>query len=182
VESHSISLPIAQNTAVISPVTKPGTVPVFLRDCPPCFCDVHPSSKLGEAFNYIRNHWGALTVFNNDGALSIDNNQVERLMNRIAVGRKNWLFIGNLRAGVRNASLMPLVANALRMERDVAIYMESVITHMLRGTAKLEDLLPDRWKAAHPDAVREYRAQERRNNADTAIMQAARRRVRVVLR
>ena len=70
----------------------------------------------------------------------------------------------------------------MRMELDVAMYLESVITHMLRGTAKLEELLPDRWKAAHPEAVREYRAQERRDKADTAVMQAARRRVRAELR
>ena len=143
---------------------------------------VLPSSKLGGAFNYIRNHWDALNVFVNDGALPIDNNQVERLMKRIAVGRKNWLFIGSLRAGIRNASLMSRVASALRQDLDVAMYLESVITHMLRGTAKLEELLPDRWKAAHPEAVREYRAQERRDKADTAVMQAARRRVRAELR
>jgi hypothetical protein len=143
---------------------------------------VLPASKIGGAFNYIRNHWEALNVFVNDGALPIDNNQVERLMKRIAVGRKNWLFIGSLRAGVRNASLMSLVASALRQDLDVAMYLESVISHMLRGTAKLEELLPDRWKAAHPEAVREYRAQERRDKADTAVMQAARRRVRAELR
>jgi hypothetical protein len=143
---------------------------------------VLPSSKLGGAFNYIRNHWEALNVFVNDGALPIDNNQVERLMKRIAVGRKNWLFIGSLRAGVRNASLMSLVASALRQDLDVAMYLESVITHMLRGTAKTDELLPDRWKAAHPEAVREYREQERRDKADTAVLQAARRRVRAELR
>ena len=143
---------------------------------------VLPASKLGGAFNYIRNHWEALNVFVNDGALPIDNNQVERLMKRIAVGRKNWLFIGSLRAGVRNASLMSLVASALRMDLDVGLYLESVITHMLRGTAKIEELLPDRWKAAHPEAVREYREQERRDKADTAIVQATRRRVRSELR
>jgi hypothetical protein len=53
-----------------------------------------------------------------DGRLPIDNNQVERLMKRIAIGRKNWLFIGSLRAGIRNASLMSLVASALRIELD----------------------------------------------------------------
>jgi transposase len=139
-------------------------------------------TKLGGAFNYIRNHWEALSAFVNDGALPIDNNQVERLMKRIAVGRKNWLFIGSLRAGIRNASLMSLVASALRQDLDVAMYLESVITHMLRGTAKTEELLPDRWKAAHPEAVREYREQERRDKADTAVLQAARRRVRAELR
>ena len=64
----------------------------------------------------------------------------------------------------------------------LAMYLESVITHILRGTAKTEELLPDRWKAAHPEAVREYREQERRDKADTAVVQAARRRVRAELR
>jgi hypothetical protein len=41
-------------------------------------------------------------------------------MKRIAIVRKNWLFIGSLRAGIRNASLMSLVASALRMELDVS--------------------------------------------------------------
>jgi transposase len=107
---------------------------------------VLPASKLGGAFNYIRNHWEALNVFVNDGALPIDNNQVERLMKRIAVGRKNWLFIGSMRAGIRNASLMSLVASAQRQDLGVAMYLGSFITHMLRGTAKTEELLPDRWK------------------------------------
>jgi hypothetical protein len=105
---------------------------------------VLPASKLGGAFNYIRNHWEALNVFVNDGALPIDNNQVERLMKRIAVGRKNWLFIESLRAGIRNASLMSLVASALRQDLDVAMYLESVITHMLRGTAKTDAIRPTR--------------------------------------
>jgi hypothetical protein len=53
---------------------------------------------------------------------------------------------------------------------------------MLRGTAKFEELLPDRWKAAHPEAVREYREKERRDKFDKAVVQAARRRVRAELR
>ena len=39
-----------------------------------------------------------------------------------------------------------------------------------------------RWKAAHLEAVREYREQERRDKEDMAIVQAARRRVRADLR
>jgi hypothetical protein len=79
-------------------------------------------------------------------------------------------------------SLMSLVASALRMELDVSMYLESVITHRLRGTAKLEELLPDRWRANHPEAVREYREQERRDKADVASVQAAKRRSRGELR
>jgi hypothetical protein len=99
-------------------------------------------------------------------------------MTRIAIGRKNWLFIGSLRAGIRNASLMRLVASALRMELDVSMNLENILTHRLRWTAKLEELLPYFWRANHPEAVREYREQERRDKADVASVQAAKRRAR----
>ncbi|MFN9713926.1 MAG: transposase, partial [Planctomycetota bacterium] len=117
-----------------------------------------------------------------DGRLPIDNNQVERLMKRIAIGRKNWLFIGSVRAGIRNAGLMSLVASAQRQEIDLGMYLESAITHLLRGTARPEELLPDRWKANHPEAVRTYREQERRDKADTATLSAAKRRARQQLK
>jgi hypothetical protein len=71
----------------------------YLED--PVAKSVLPASKLGGAFNTIRNHWEALNVFVNDGALPIDNNQVERLMKRIAVGRKNWLFMAIVQAARR---------------------------------------------------------------------------------
>jgi transposase len=138
---------------------------------------VLPASKLGGALQYLRNHWQALTAYVQDGGLPIDNNQVERLMNRVAVGRKNWLFVGSVRAGERNANLMTLVASAQRQHLDLSAYLESVITHMLRGTAKPEELLPEVWKQHHPESVRVYREQERRDKADSASLQAARRRV-----
>ena len=62
------------------------------------------------------------------------------------------------------------------------MYPESIITHRLRGTAKLQELLPDRLRANHPEAVREYREQERRDKADVASVQAAKRRARSELR
>jgi len=143
---------------------------------------VLPSSKLGGALNYLRNHWDALVVYVTDGRLPIDNNQCERLMRRVALGRKNWLFIGSVRAGIRNANLMTLVASAHRQDLDVLQYLESVITHMLRGSARVEELLPDVWKSHHPESIRVYRTEERRYKADNAVLQSAKRKLRSQLR
>jgi hypothetical protein len=77
---------------------------------------------------------------------------------------------------------MTLVASAHRNDLDVTKYLESVITHMLRGTARVEELLPDVWKTHHPEAVRTYRVEERAEKASTALAQAAKRRVRSELR
>jgi len=138
---------------------------------------VLPSSKLALSLNYVRNHWDALNVYVQDGRLPIDNNWVERLMKRVAVGKKNWLFIGSLRAGIRNANLMSLVASAHRQDLDVYEYLKDVIEHLNRGTAKPSDLLPDVWKASHPEAVRTYREVERRDKAELARLRGATRRL-----
>lgn len=139
---------------------------------------VLPSSKLGKALNYLRNHWPALNVYIQDGRLPIDNNWVERLMKRVAVGKKNWLFVGSMRAGIRNANLMTLVASAHRQDLDVYEYLRDVITHLNRGTARPADLLPDVWKLSHPEAVRQYRVEERRDKAELARLRSATRRAK----
>jgi transposase len=135
-----------------------------------------PSTPLGQAKNYLCNHWEALEVYTQDGSLPIDNNWVERLMKRVAIGRKNWLFIGSLRAGLRNAKLMSLVSSAHRHDLDVHAYLEDAIGHMNAGTAAPESFLPERWKQSHPGAVRTYRADERRDKADQAQKRALLRR------
>lgn len=143
----------------------------------PAAKSVLPSSKLGLALNYVRNHWNALNVYATDGRLPIDNNWVERLMKRVAVGKKNWLFIGSLRAGIRNANLMTLVASAHRHDLDIFEYLRDVIEHLNRGTAPPSQLLPDVWKASHPEGVRVYREVERRDKAELARLRNATRRL-----
>ncbi|MCU0718265.1 MAG: transposase domain-containing protein [Pirellula sp.] len=77
---------------------------------------------------------------------------------------------------------MSLVASAHRNDMDVAMYLESVITRMVRGTAKPEELLPDVWKVQHPEAVRIYREAEREDKALSSKQQAARRKLKSELR
>jgi hypothetical protein len=46
-----------------------------------------PKSKLGQAIGYMRNNWEALKRFLSDGRLPIDNNEAERDLRCIAIGR-----------------------------------------------------------------------------------------------
>jgi hypothetical protein len=135
-----------------------------------------PKSNFRAAINYLENHWEALQVFTRDGSLPIDNNAAERLMKRIATGRKNWLFIGSVRAGIRNARLMSIVSSAHRHDLDVEMYLDSVMREILAGSTNYESMLPDIWKKSHPEAIRTYRAEERRDKADRSKLQAAFRR------
>jgi len=68
--------------------------PRFLPDVPRAFPEPPFPAVRYVRNQYVRNHWEALIVYVNDGGLPIDNNPVERLMKRIAIGRKNWLIVG----------------------------------------------------------------------------------------
>jgi transposase len=127
---------------------------------------VLPKSKLAEALSYLRNHWDPLCVYLNDGRLPIDNNDVEQLMKQVAIGRKNWLFVGSVAAGERAADFLTLVSSAVRNDLDVWAYLKDVLDRLLAGSTDYHSLLPHVWRDAHPDCIRQYRVAERRDRAD----------------
>jgi len=98
-------------------------------------------------------------------------------MKQVAMGRKAWLFVGNVEAGERSAMMMSLVSSAKRHDLDVWAYIKDVLDQLLAGQTNYEQLLPDRWKQNHPEAVRVYRTEERRDKADRKQLAAARRRL-----
>lgn len=138
---------------------------------------VLPKSDFGEALRYLRNHWEALSVFVGDGRIPLDNNAVEQLMKQVALGRKAWLFVGSVAAGEQSAKMMTLVSSARRHDLDVAAYLTDILAQLLAGCTDYSALLPDVWKQTHPEAVRQYRATERRDRAERKQVRAARRRL-----
>jgi transposase len=138
---------------------------------------VLPKSDFAEALRYIRNHWDALHVYVTDGRLPMDNNSVEQLMKQVAMGRKAWLFVSSVESGEQSAKLMSLVSSAKRHDLDVWAYVKDVLDQLLAGSTDYESLLPDVWKHSHPEAVREYREEERRDKAERKQYEAAQRRL-----
>lgn len=111
-----------------------------------------PKSLIGKAATYTRNQWSALNEYINDGDLSIDNNFAERAMRPVAIGRKNWLFVGSARAGRRAAVLTSLVASCKANHVEPWAYLKDVLTrlpHQPTGT-ELDQLLPDNWLQQNP--------------------------------
>ena len=105
------------------------------------------------------------------------NNDVEQLMKQVAVGRKNWLFVGSVEAGARAANLLALVSTAVRNDLDVGAYIKNVLDRLLAGSTDYESLRADIWKQSHPEAVRHYRSDERRDAADRQRFRRAQRRL-----
>jgi transposase len=136
-----------------------------------------PKSKLGIAIGYLRNNWEALTQFLRDGRLPIDNNDAERDLRRIAIGRKNWLFVGSRDGGERAAIILTVIASAHRHDLDVWAYLRDILERLAKGEDDLEQLLPDVWKASHPQHVRTFREEEREHRAENRRYHAAQRRI-----
>jgi len=127
---------------------------------------VLPKSKFGQALGYLRNQWEPLQTYLSDGRIPIDNNEVEQLMKQVAIGRKNWLFIGSVAAGERAADFLTLVSSAVRNDLDVWAYLKDVLDRLLAGDTNYAALRPDVWRGEHPEAIRTYRVSERRDRAD----------------
>ncbi|QDV39463.1 IS66 family transposase [Tautonia plasticadhaerens] len=116
---------------------------------------VLPKSPLGQAIAYARNQWPDLQTYTRDGELSIDNNLAERSLRAQAIGRKNYLFVGSDRGGRTAATLYSFAGSCKRLGADPFAYLREVLERLpTHPAARLAELLPDAWFAAHPDARR----------------------------
>ena len=137
---------------------------------------VLPKSSLARAVTYARNQWPALRCYTEDGRLSIDNNVSERTLRHQAIGRKNWLFLGSEAAGPRAAVLYTILAGAKRHRIEPWSYVRDLLLRLHADDRRLEEMLPDRWAAAHPEAILTHRLEESRAKANRTRQRRARRR------
>lgn len=147
---------------------------------------VLPKSVIGKAFTYTINQWSALCRYVEQGYLSLDNNAAERLVKNPAIGRKNFLFVGGLRGGRDAAVFYSLVSSAKANGVEPFAWLREVFTRLPyhRGgeaasqtragdrvtSDELDELLPDRWLASHPqhawtmDTIRRKERQAKEKN------------------
>jgi transposase len=117
--------------------------------------EVLPKSPLGEAIGYALNNWTALARYTERGFLAIDNNVAEREMKRIAIGRKNWLFVGSEKGGHTAAVLLSFTSTCQRLGVEPWAYLQDVLSRLpTTPSTQLADLLPDHWQAAQAAAAK----------------------------
>lgn len=100
-------------------------------------------SALGGAIFYALNRWQVLVCYCDDGRIEIDNNAAERALRAVALGRKNYLFVGSDAGGERAAAIYSLVGSAKLNDLNPQAYL----THVLERIAdhpinRVEELLP----------------------------------------
>jgi transposase len=116
--------------------------------------DKLPKSAMGEALGYALNNWPALCRYTEAGFLAIDNNVAEREMKRIAIGRKNYLFVGSEKGGHTGAVLYSFTSTCHRLGVEPWAYLQDVLQGLpSTPPERLAELLPDRWQAARGQAA-----------------------------
>jgi len=106
-----------------------------------------PKSGLGEALTYTLNQIASLRRYLDDGQLAIDNNQCERSMRPIAIGRKNWLFTGSPAGGKAAAAMFSLISSAKRHHVEPLAYLTDLFTRLpATPISQLTQFLPDHWQ------------------------------------
>ena len=111
-----------------------------------------PQSLMGQAMDYALGQWSALEVYLEDGRVEIDNNLVENAIRPTAIGKKNWLFIGEADAGERGAIIYTLIECCRRRGLDPYAYLRDVLTRLPRMTNhQIPEATPAAWaKNQHP--------------------------------
>lgn len=108
-----------------------------------------PKSPLGAAIRYTLGQWAELGVFLEDARVPLDNNASERSLRRIALGRKNYLFVGDVASGKSLVGLYSLVATCESRGINPLTYLADVLARLQDHPANaLDDLLPGAWAAA----------------------------------
>ncbi len=118
---------------------------------------VLPKSPVGQALQYVLPRWDGLVRYCENGSLSIDNNLSERMVRPVAIGRKNYLFLGSDNGGTAAAVLYSVLASAKANQVEPFAYVRDLLGQLTgHSPPTAAGLLPDAWLKAHPAARRSW--------------------------
>jgi len=102
-----------------------------------------PGGGSAKALSYALKRWPALIRYADTGHLPIDNNPTENCIRLIALGRKNYLFVGTERAGKRAAAIQSLLGTAKLNGLDPAAWLKETLQKLPTWpNSKIDELLP----------------------------------------
>jgi transposase len=106
-----------------------------------------PKGPMATAVRYALNNWDELTRFLDDARIPPDNNRSESALRVVALGRKNFLFVGHEQAGANIAGLYSLTATCEANGVEPIAYLTDVLGRVGSHPASaLDDLLPHKWR------------------------------------
>ena len=105
-----------------------------------------PQEAISRAMAYALAQMPGLEIYLEDGRIEIDNNLVENAIRPTALGKKNWLFIGEAQAGDRSAIIYTVIESCRRRRIDPYAYLKDVLTRLPQMTIQqVPEILPAVW-------------------------------------
>ena len=104
-----------------------------------------PKSLLGMAINYLKNNESELREYVKHGHAHISNCLTENIIRPFAVGRRNWLFVGNEISANKSALLYSLIQTCKINKINIRQYLAYVLNQshaMRRKEINPNSLLP----------------------------------------
>jgi transposase len=106
-----------------------------------------PKSKFKDALGYFFGLIPYLKNYTKHVYARLDNNVAERAVRPLAIGRKNWLFLGSEEGGEAAAVILSLVQSCRALKINPREYLEDVMRRLMsHNSQKLHELLPDQWQ------------------------------------
>jgi len=91
-----------------------------------------------------------LNRFVDDSILEIDTNRLENEIRPSAIGKRNWLFIGNPEAGERSAVIYTLLGSCRRHGINPFDYLKDLFTRLPAAKiTQIKDFTPAAWAKAY---------------------------------
>ncbi|WP_131727631.1 IS66 family transposase, partial [Thalassovita autumnalis] len=104
-------------------------------------------TKLAEAIRYALNRMPKARGYLSDGRLELDNNTCERTMRPVALGRKNYLFMGSVGGGSAAAIAYTLMEtcklNGVDPEAWLTWVLQRLPDHKIN---RIDELMPWNWR------------------------------------
>ena len=108
-----------------------------------------PKSKFREALGYFCGLIPYLKNYTQHPWSRLDNNVAERAVRPLAIGRKNWLFVGSKDGGEAAAVILSLVQTCRGLGINPRQYLENVMRRLMSHPInKLSELLPENWSSS----------------------------------
>jgi len=111
--------------------------------------EVLPKSGIGIAVTYALNQWPFFRPFMTNKKVELSNIATENKIRPVAIGRKNYMFIGSHRFAKIAAMIYSLVSIAKSHNIDPFVYIKDILTQFPQiKNAEIENFMIPQWKPA----------------------------------
>jgi len=108
---------------------------------------VLPKSPIGVAIGYSIRQWESLRAYLFDGAIEIDNNQIENSIRPLAIGRKNYLFAGSHEGAKRAAMFYSFFGTCKKHEVNPYEWLKATLENIADAKmSELDNYLPQNFQ------------------------------------